>query len=73
MDFALKYITSSGEYAHAMRSQQDSLKDPKADAVLQPPAQEGALMASTSVFVLEPGQEVGQYLEHMQILFLWMW
>ena len=49
-----------------------SLKDPKADAVLQPPEQEGALMASTSVFVLEPGQEVGQYLAHIKILFLQM-
>ena len=35
-------------------------QNPKADALLQPP-EEGALMASTSVFVLEPGEQVGQY------------
>lgn len=35
-------------------------QDPKADALLQPP-EEGALLASTSVFVLEPGEQVGQY------------
>ena len=34
-------------------------QNPKADALLQPP-EEGALMASTSVFVLEPGEQVGQ-------------
>ena len=31
------------------------------DALLQP-AEEGALMASYSVFVLEPGEQVGQYI-----------
>ena len=35
-------------------------QNPKADALLQPP-EEGALMASTSVFVLEPGEQVGEY------------
>ena len=32
----------------------------KLDSFLHPP-EEGALMASTSVFVLEPGEQVGQY------------
>ena len=34
------------------------------DALLQP-AEEGALMASYSVFVLEPGEQVGQYIFYM--------
>ena len=34
--------------------------EPKADALLQP-SEDGALMASYSVFVLEPGEQVGQY------------
>ena len=34
--------------------------EPRADALLQP-AQDGALMASYSVFVVEPGASVGEY------------
>ena len=34
--------------------------EPKADALLQP-SDDGALMASYSVFVLEPGEKVGKY------------
>ena len=33
--------------------------EPKADALLQP-SEDGALMASYSVFVLEPGEQVGK-------------
>ena len=33
--------------------------EPKADALLQP-SEDGALMASYSVFVLEPGEKVGK-------------
>ena len=33
--------------------------EPRADALLQP-AEDGALMASTSVFVVEPGSPVGK-------------
>ena len=35
--------------------------EPRADALLQP-AEDGALMASYSVFVVEPGASVGEYL-----------
>ena len=34
--------------------------EPRADALLQP-AEDGALMASYSVFVVEPGASVGEY------------
>ena len=33
---------------------------PKADSLLIPP-QENAVMATTSVFVVEPGEEIGKY------------
>ena len=33
--------------------------EPRADALLQP-AEDGALMASTSVFVVEPGSPIGK-------------
>ena len=36
--------------------------EPKADALLQP-SEDGALMASYSVFVLEPGERVGKFHE----------
>ena len=36
-----------------------ALQEPKADALLQPP-EDGALMASYSVFVVEPGAPVGK-------------
>jgi hypothetical protein len=36
-----------------------ALQDPQAEALLQP-TDDGALMASYSVFVLEPGEQVGQ-------------
>ena len=36
-----------------------ALQDPQADALLQP-TDDGALMASYSVFVLEPGEQVGE-------------
>ena len=36
-----------------------SLKNPQADALLQSP-EDGAVMASYSVFVVEPGEEVGK-------------
>ena len=38
-----------------------SLEDQNPEALLQQPAEEGALMASYSVFVLEPGEQVGKY------------
>ena len=38
-----------------------SLEDQNPEALLQQPAEEGALMASYSVFVLEPGEQVGTY------------
>jgi hypothetical protein len=37
-----------------------ALAEPRADALLQPP-EDGALMASYSVFVVEPGAHVGQF------------
>jgi len=37
-----------------------ALQDPQADALLQP-TDDGALMASYSVFVLEPGEQVGKF------------
>ena len=39
--------------------------EPRADALLQP-AEDGALMASTSVFVVEPGSPIGKKI-HMDI------
>ena len=36
-----------------------SLDDQSPEALLQQPAEEGALMASYSVFVIEPGEQVG--------------
>ena len=38
-----------------------SLSEPKADALTQPPA-DGALMASYSVFVVEPGSLPGTFI-----------
>ena len=38
-----------------------ALQEPRADALLQPP-EDGALMASYSVFVVEPGAPVGEAL-----------
>ena len=38
-----------------------SLEDQNPEALLQQPAEEGALMASYSVFVLEPGEQVGTH------------
>ena len=40
-----------------------ALAEPRADALLQPP-EDGALMASYSVFVVEPGAHVGQFFYH---------
>ena len=37
-----------------------SLEDQNPEALLQQPAEEDALMASYSVFVLEPGEQVGK-------------
>ena len=37
--------------------------EPRADALLQP-AEDGALMASTSVFVVEPGSPIGKKIEN---------
>ena len=37
-----------------------ALQDPQADALSQS-ADDGALMASYSVFVVEPGEQVGKY------------
>ena len=42
-------------------AQSDGNNGPLADALLQP-AEDGALMASYSVFVVEPGASVGEYL-----------
>ena len=45
------------------RSGARSLDDPQSDAVLQQ-AGDGALMASYSVFVVEPGEDIGKF--HIQ-------
>ena len=45
------------------RSGARSLDDPQSDALLQQ-AGDGALMASYSVFVVEPGEDIGKI--HMQ-------
>ena len=42
-----------------------ALQEPRADALLQPP-EDGALMASYSVFVVEPGAPVGEALYLLQ-------
>ena len=36
---------------------------PKADSLLIPPA-ENAVMATTSVFVVEPGEDIGEFSNH---------
>ena len=41
------------------RSGARSLDDPQADALLEQPG-DGALMASYSVFVVEPGEDIGR-------------
>ena len=41
------------------RSGARSLDDPQSDALLQQPG-DGALMASYSVFVVEPGEDIGR-------------
>ena len=41
------------------RSGARSLDDPQSDALLQQPG-DGALMASYSVFVVEPGEDIGK-------------
>ena len=43
------------------RSGARSLDDPQSDALLQQPG-DGALMASYSVFVVEPGEDIGKHL-----------
>ena len=55
-------IACDGNGTEARLVPQARSLEPKADALLQP-SEDGALMASYSVFVLEPGEQVGKFHE----------